>query len=117
MMVWIKLITSALIIAFVTELARRFPLYGGIIAALPLISLLSIFWLTVQGETVNQIQTFTIGVIIGLPATIVMLLAVYIMLKNSFPFIVALFVGVISWGLCLGIQKLIFDIFTPRNLL
>lgn len=53
MMVWVKFFTSALIIVFVTELAKRFPLYGGIIAALPLISLLSIFWLMVQGEMVK----------------------------------------------------------------
>lgn len=107
-MVWIKLFTSAIIIALVTELAKKFPLYGGIIAALPLISLLSIFWLTIQGETIKQIQTFTMGVIIGLPATIIMLLVIYMMLKNSFSFLVALLAGIASWGILLGIQKLIF---------
>lgn len=110
-MVWVKLITSAIIIAFVTELAKKFPLYGGVIAALPLISLLSIFWLTVQGETVKQIQTFTMGVIIGLPATIVMLLVVYLMLKNSYSFFIALLVGIVSWGIFLGLQKFIFSQF------
>ena len=104
---WLKIISSAAIIACVTELARRFPLYGGIIAALPLISLLSIFWLTFQGETSRQIQTFTLGVLIGLPATIVMLLAVYIMLKNSFSFVFAIIVGILSWAFFLGIQKLV----------
>ncbi|WP_277587365.1 DUF3147 family protein [Psychrobacillus antarcticus] len=108
---WMKIISSALIIAGVTELARRFPLYGGIIAALPLISLLSIFWLTFQGETGRQIQTFTLGVLVGLPATIVMLLAVYIMLKNSFPFVLAVIVGIISWGVFLWIQKLVLSLF------
>lgn len=102
-----KIISSAVIIACVTELARKFPLYGGIIAALPLISLLSIFWLTFQGETSRQIQTFTLGVIVGLPATIVMLLAVYSMLKNSFSFVLAIIVGIISWGIFLWIQKLV----------
>ncbi|MCM3387101.1 DUF3147 family protein [Ureibacillus chungkukjangi] len=111
MMIWVKLLTSALIIACVTELAKKFPLYGGIIAALPLISLLSIFWLTVQGETVKQIQTFTIGVIIGLPATIILLLVVYVMLKHSFPLLVALAAGAIAWGLSLGIQKFVLNHF------
>ncbi|PYF06794.1 uncharacterized protein DUF3147 [Ureibacillus chungkukjangi] len=110
-MIWVKLLTSALIIACVTELAKKFPLYGGIIAALPLISLLSIFWLTVQGETVKQIQTFTIGVIIGLPATIILLLVVYVMLKHSFPLLVALVAGAIAWGLSLGIQKFVLNHF------
>ncbi|MFP3919277.1 DUF3147 family protein [Lysinibacillus telephonicus] len=107
-MVWIKLFTSAVIIALVTEFAKKFPLYGGIIAALPLISLLSIFWLTIQGETIKQIQTFTMGVIIGLPATIIMLLVIYVMLKNSFSFLIAFLAGVASWGFLLAIQKLIF---------
>ena len=102
-----KIISSAFIIACVTELARRFPLYGGIIAALPLISLMSIFWLTFQGETSREIQTFTLGVIVGLPATIAMLLAVYMMLKNSFPFVLAIIVGILSWGVFLWIQKLV----------
>lgn len=107
-MIWVKLFSSALIIACVTEFAKKFPIYGGIIAALPLISLLSIFWLTIQGETVKQIQTFTMGVIIGLPATIVLLLVVYMMLKHSFPFVLSLVVGIIAWGLFLVIQKILF---------
>lgn len=53
---WIKMISSALIIAFVTELAKRFPLYGGIIAVLPLISLLSIFWLIFQGKQAGKFK-------------------------------------------------------------
>lgn len=110
-MVWIKLFTSAFIIAAVTELARKFPIYGGIIAALPLISLLSIFWLTIQGESSKQIQSFTLGVILGLPATIVMLLAIYFMLKNSFSFTIALIVGIVSWGLLLLIQKVLLEQF------
>ena len=111
MMVWLKLITSALIIASVTELARKFPLYGGVIAALPLISLLSIFWLTVQGESVKQIQTFTMGVILGFPATIVLLLVVYMMIKHSFPFVLSLVAGIIAWSVFLGLQKLLFEHF------
>lgn len=46
----IKILMSALIIAGVTEMAKRFPTYGGIVAALPIVSLLSIVWLSVQGE-------------------------------------------------------------------
>lgn|SRR6478735_7029041 len=46
----IKILMSALIIAGVTEMAKRVPTYGGIVAALPIVSLLSIIWLSVQGE-------------------------------------------------------------------
>ncbi|KOS68865.1 membrane protein [Lysinibacillus contaminans] len=101
----IKIFSSAAIIGLVTELARRLPTYGGIIAALPLISLLSIIWLTVQGQTHEQIQQFTWGVILGLPATIVMLIGVYIALKNNLHIGLAIPIGVVCWGIFLGAQK------------
>lgn len=103
----IKILSSAAIIGLVTELARRFPTYGGIIAALPLISLLSLIWLTVQGQSNEQIQQFTWGVIIGLPATIVLLISVYIALKNSVHLGLAIIIGTVCWGLFLGIQNMI----------
>jgi len=51
MYTFFKILSSAAIIGVVTEVARRFPTYGGIIAALPLVSILSIIWLTVQSES------------------------------------------------------------------
>ena len=101
----IKIFSSAIIIGIVTELARRFPTYGGIIAALPLVSLLSIIWLTIQGQTSEQIQQFTWGVILGLPATIVMLIAVFVALKNNFHIGLAITIGVVFWGIFLVAQK------------
>lgn len=38
----IKILSSAAIIGIVTELSRRYPVYGGITTALPLISVLGI---------------------------------------------------------------------------
>ncbi|SOC39028.1 DUF3147 family protein [Ureibacillus acetophenoni] len=107
----IKILSSAAIIGIVTELARRFPLYGGIIAALPLISILSIIWLTVQGESANTISRFTGGVIAGLPATIVMLVIIYIAFKHSIHLSIAIILGVVGWGISLMVQKYILEAF------
>lgn len=110
MYLFLKIISSAAIIGVVTELARRFPVYGGIIAALPLISILSIIWLAVQGESAKTINQFTGGVITGLPATIVMLLIIYIALKHSFNLFVAIIIGVIGWGVFLVIQRYVTEL-------
>lgn len=107
MYTFIKIISSAAIIGIVTELARRFPVYGGIIAALPLISILSIVWLTVQGESIQNITQFTLGVIMGLPSTIVLLLVIYIALKHSVHLSLAILFGMVGWGLFLTVQKYI----------
>ena len=79
----VKILVSAIIIGLVTEFARRFPTYGGIIAALPLVSLLSILWLSIQGEQTETLHKFIVGVLMGLPATIVLLIIVYVGMKNS----------------------------------
>lgn len=111
MYLFIKIVSSATIIGIVTELARRFPLYGGIIAALPLISILSIIWLSVQGETEETINAFTSGVIVGLPATIVMLLIIYITFKHSGHLSTAIIFGIIGWIIFLIIQKNLTGLF------
>ena len=54
MYVIMKIIALAIVIGIVTEISRRFPSYGGIIAASPLVSLLSIVWLYVQGEQAQR---------------------------------------------------------------
>lgn len=46
----IKIVVSAIIIWIITEVSRRFPAQGGVIAAMPIISILSIVWLHAQGE-------------------------------------------------------------------
>ncbi len=107
----VKIISSAAIIAIVTEVARRFPTYGGVIAALPLVSILSIIWLTVQSEPNEHIQRFTVGVIVGLPATMVMLFVMYMAMKSSIHIVFAIALGVASWVVCLGIQKAIAGVF------
>lgn len=103
----IKIIFSAAIIGIVTELARRYPLYGGIVAALPLISILSIIWLTIQGESTQNINKFTLGVLAGFPATVIMLLVIYIALKLSVHLVLAIPLGIVAWGVFLIGQKLI----------
>ncbi|MEC1376611.1 DUF3147 family protein [Heyndrickxia sp. FSL K6-6286] len=107
----LKIASSAVIIGVVTEVARRFPVYGGIVAALPLISILSIIWLTLQGTPNHNVSQFAWGVLVGLPATAVMLLVIYFGLKYSIHLVIAILLGIIAWGLFLLLQNLIMKAF------
>ncbi|MGM9985644.1 MAG: DUF3147 family protein [Bacillaceae bacterium] len=101
----VKILISALVIGIVTEIARRFPTYGGMIAALPLVSLLSIIWLFVQDEQTITLSKFVLGVLIGLPATAVMLLIIYIALNHSIHLVIAIGLGIVGWFLFLLAQQ------------
>lgn len=108
MYVVMKILVSAVVIGIVSEIAKRFPTYGGIVAALPLVSLLSIIWLYFQGEHTETLSKFSLGVLWGFPATAILLLIVYVSLKNSIPLFLSIGLGIGGWVIFLVIQDSIF---------
>lgn len=103
----VKFIVSAIIISVITEFSRRYPQQGGVIAALPIVSLLSILWLYTQGEQMEKISKFAIGVVWGLPGTLVMLLIIGIALKHSIHLFASLGLGIAGWLILYFAQDLI----------
>lgn len=103
----VKITVSALVIGVVTMLAKVSPKYGGIVAALPLVSLLSLIWLAVEGEKTKELSQFLFGVIYGLPATGFLVLIVAISLKSSIPIAYSIGFGVIGWMGFLYFQQLL----------
>jgi hypothetical protein len=89
----IKAIVSGLIIAAVSEIARRFPTTGALIASLPLVSVLGMLWLwqarpDAENMAVHSAATFWY-VLPSLP----MFLAIPAMLRAGVNFHVALALG------------------------
>ncbi|KIL43180.1 DUF3147 family protein [Jeotgalibacillus campisalis] len=109
MFIVMKIVASAIVIGAVTEISRRFPSYGGVIAALPLVSLLSIIWLYVQGEQAAVLSKFALGVLWGFPATAVLLLIVYFALQHSVHLFVSIGLGLGGWLLFLTVQNAVID--------
>jgi hypothetical protein len=63
----IKAAISGAIVAAVSEIARRYPTWGGLVASLPLTSLLAMIWLwrdTGDGERIAELSVSTIWFII-----------------------------------------------------
>ncbi|WP_110065221.1 DUF3147 family protein [Cytobacillus oceanisediminis] len=107
MQILMKIVASALVIGLVTEIARRYPAYGGIFAALPLVSLLSIIWLYLQGENAVILSKFALGVLAGFPATAFLLGIVYISLQKSLNLFAAIGLGISGWLLFLFVQDIV----------
>jgi hypothetical protein len=103
----VKIIVSAIIIGVITEISRKYPNQGGIIAALPIVSVLSILWLYIQGEHMEKLSKFALGVAWGIPSTIVMLVIIGIALKHSIHLFVSLGLGMVGWLVFLFVQGII----------
>jgi hypothetical protein len=105
MFTFFKILVSAIIIAGVTTISKKYPTYGGIVAALPLVSLLSLFWLYIQGEQAHNLNKFIIGVLYGFPATVVLLLVVALCLKYSLSLFLSIGFGIAGWSIILALQN------------
>jgi len=103
----VKVTVSAILIAIITEIAKKNPNFGGILAALPIISFLSLIWLSAQGGTMSELIDFTKGVIMGLPATIFFVLGIFFSLKLFHSLPISFICGLASWGTYLVIQNTI----------
>jgi hypothetical protein len=107
----VKIIVSAIIIGVITEVSRRFPSQGGIIAALPIVSVLSIIWLYIQGEHAETLSKFALAVVWGIPSTIVMLVIIGIALQHSIQLFISIGLGMAGWLVFLIAQDILVKIY------
>jgi len=89
----IKAAISGMLIAVTSELAKRYPGFGALIASLPLVSVLGMIWLwnakpDAENMAVHSAATFWY-VVPSLP----MFLVIPVMLRHGIPFWVALGLG------------------------
>jgi F0F1-type ATP synthase assembly protein I len=97
-MIWgqlaIKAALSGVVIAAASELARRNPGWGGLIASLPLVSALAMIWLWRDTGDAARVADFalssTLYVLASLPAFVV--IATALRKGAAFPVALALFV-------------------------
>jgi hypothetical protein len=86
----VKLLASAFIIVLVSELAKRNSLLGGLIASLPLVSLLAITWLYIETKSVAQVSSFSISVFWMVLPSLSFFLLLPVLLKKQVSFPIAL---------------------------
>jgi hypothetical protein len=95
MWVWlaIKALVSGLIVAAVSEIARRYPGVGGLVASLPLVSVLGMIWLWHdRPDAANMAHHSTATFWFVLPS-LPMFLVIPLLLRSGMNFYLAMLVG------------------------
>ena len=82
----IKIFTSAAIIALVSEVAKRSPSLGGLIASLPLVSLMGILWLWHDTEDKTRIADHAFSTFWYVLPSLPMFLLLPYLLRRDVPF-------------------------------
>ncbi len=90
---FVKVAVSAFIIAGVSELAKRMPSLGGLIAAMPLTTLLALIWLYAETGDYQLAHTFTRSVLFAIIPTILFFISALYLFKKGASFITILLVS------------------------
>jgi hypothetical protein len=93
MQFFIKVFLSALIIAGVSELGRRYSLFAAILASLPLTSILAIAWLYYDTHDTGQVIQLTESIFWVVLPSLVFFLVLPLLLKAEVSFLPALHVS------------------------
>lgn len=82
----------------VNVIAKRDAGIAGLIVAFPVVTLVSAFWLAVDGVPDTTMSAFFGGVLWGLVPTFAFVLGIVISLRGGLPLAAAVAVGAVAWA-------------------
>jgi hypothetical protein len=82
----IKALLSGAIVAAVSEIARRYPSWGGLVASLPLTSILAMLWLWRDSGDTQRIAGLSMGTFWFILPSIPMFIALPMLLRSGIGF-------------------------------
>lgn len=104
----VKILVSATVIAFVSEIARKYTNLAGLITAMPITTLLTLFWLYYEEKNLPLLSDFCKSVLLGLFPTTLFFISAIILFKKGWNFYLVLLVSAVFLGIGAYVhQKLI----------
>ena len=94
----IKTIVTALVIVAISEIARRSSLFAGILASIPLTSVLAMTWLYFDTRNVKSVIELSNSVLLLIPPSIIFFLTFPFLLKKI-DFLISLAISILITAL------------------
>lgn len=101
----VKVAVSAVIIAGVSELAKRLPSLGGLIAAMPLTTLLALIWLYAETGDYQLAHAFTRSVLFAIIPTIFFFITALYLFRKGTGFITLLLLSFLVFLCAAGVHQ------------
>ena len=100
----VKVLVSALVIAFVSELAKRDSFWGALLVALPLTSILAVSWLYAETRDNLLVTRFARDIFLLVPGSLLFFLPFLLETKTRLGFLPNLLAGLVLlafavWGM------------------
>ena len=89
-----KLLISSGIIVLVSEIAKKSAYLGGLIASIPLISVLSMIWLYIDTKDIESVKALSNSILWMVIPSISLFISLPILLRSGIGFYLSIFLGV-----------------------
>ena len=98
----VKTLVTALIVAGISELTRRYPLWAALLASLPLTSLLAFIWVYWEQKDIQKITELSYSIFWLVIPSLVFFLAFPLLLKQGVTFTWAMLIAIAITAMCYG---------------
>lgn len=82
----IKAVISGLLVALISTIARRYPGWGGLVASLPLVSVMAMLWLYGETRDTEKVAGLAMSTFWFLLPSMPMFLLIPLMLRSGWSF-------------------------------
>ena len=93
--IFLKFIITSGIIILVSEISKKSSFIGGIVASIPLISVLSMIWLYIDSRDIEKIKNLSTSIFWMVIPSLVLFLSIPILINIGFNFWYSLIIAII----------------------
>ena len=107
----IKLLISSGVIVLVSEIAKKNTYLGGLIASVPLVSVLSMIWLYIDTKDIESVRNLSNSILWMVIPSISLFISLPILLRSGIGFYLSIFLSIIITIGCYGMTILLLSRF------
>lgn len=82
----IKILVTAIVVASISELAKRFSFLASVLASIPLTSVLAFLWIYIERKNIQEVATLSVEVFYLVIPSLVFFIILPLLLRNGVGF-------------------------------
>ncbi len=95
MYIGLKILITALIVVVISEISRRSTIIAGLIASIPLTSLLAIIWIYFETSDVENIKNLSSNILMMIPPSLTFFICLPLFIDMRIEFYVSIFLSIV----------------------
>ena len=95
MYIGLKILITALIVVVVSEISRRSTIIAGLIASIPLTSLLAIIWIYFETSDLVNIKNLSSNILLMIPPSLTFFICLPLFIDMKIEFYLSIFLSIV----------------------